>query len=63
MDEKDQQQADFDDRNKRIAFEDERVFVEHETANFYGGNFWCTYFNPYVYASMRYIDTTLHIQG
>ncbi len=37
----------------------ERLFVEHETANVYGGNFWCRYFSPYVYASMRYIDTTL----
>ncbi len=41
----------------------ERVFVEHETANVYGGNFWCKYFNPYVYASIRYIDNTLYIQG
>jgi GNAT superfamily N-acetyltransferase len=41
----------------------ERVFVEHETANIYGGNFWCKYFTPYVYASMRYIDTTLDIPG
>lgn len=40
-----------------------RVFVEHETANFYGGNFWSTYFSPYIYASMRYIDPTLPIQG
>ena len=39
----------------------ERVFVEHETANVYGGNFWGTYFTPYLYASMRYIDTTLDI--
>jgi GNAT superfamily N-acetyltransferase len=39
----------------------ERVFVEHETANIYGGNFWRTYFTPFVYASMRYIDTTLNI--
>jgi GNAT superfamily N-acetyltransferase len=38
----------------------ERVFVEHETANLYGGNFWRTYFTPYLYASMRYIDTTLN---
>lgn len=37
----------------------ERVFVEHETANVYGGNFWCRYFDPYLYFSMRYIDTTL----
>jgi GNAT superfamily N-acetyltransferase len=41
----------------------ERVFVEHETANFYGGNFWSRYFNPYLYSSMRYIDPTLDIQG
>ena len=37
----------------------ERLFVEHETANFYGGNFWGKYFNPYLYSSMRYIDATL----
>jgi GNAT superfamily N-acetyltransferase len=37
----------------------ERVFVEHETANFYGGNFWCKHFTPYVYFSMRYIDNTI----
>jgi len=41
----------------------ERVFVEHETANFYGGKFWSRYFNPYLYSSMRYIDATLDIQG
>jgi GNAT superfamily N-acetyltransferase len=40
-----------------------RVFVEHETANVYGGNFWCNYFNPYIYTSMRYIDATLDIPG
>jgi GNAT superfamily N-acetyltransferase len=37
----------------------ERVFVEHETANIYGGNFWKKYFSPFVYSSMRYIDNTL----
>ncbi len=37
----------------------ERLFVEHETANVYGGNFWCTHFTPYVYFSMRYIDNTI----
>ena len=37
----------------------ERVFVEYETANFYGGIFWCKYFTPYVYFSMRYIDNTI----
>lgn len=37
----------------------ERIFVEHETANFYGGRFWPKYFTPYLYFSMRYIDNTL----
>lgn len=37
----------------------ERVFVEHETANIYGGNFWCKYFSPFIYSSMRYIDNAL----
>ena len=37
----------------------ERVFVEHETANVAGGNFWSKYFTPYLYFSMRYIDSTL----
>ena len=37
----------------------DRLFVEHETANFYGGNFWGKYFTPYLYASMRYIDNAL----
>jgi len=41
----------------------ERIFVEHETANFYGGNFWCSYFSPYIYASLRYVDNTLSIEG
>ncbi len=36
-----------------------RVFVEHETANFFGGNFWSRYFTPYLYYSMRYIDNSL----
>jgi len=35
----------------------ERLFVEHETANYYGGKFWSHFFTPYVYASMRYIDS------
>lgn len=34
-----------------------RLFVEHETANYYGGNFWCKHFKPYLYFSMRYIDS------
>lgn len=37
----------------------ERVFVEHETANIYGGNFWGKYFSPFVYSSMRYVDNAL----
>lgn len=37
----------------------ERVFVEHETANVAGGNFWSKYFTPYLYFSMRYIDSSL----
>ncbi len=37
----------------------ERLFVEHETANFYGGNFWEKHFNPYLYYSMRYIDNSI----
>ena len=37
----------------------ERIFVEHETANFHGGHFWHTHFNPYVYFSMRYIDNRI----
>jgi len=34
-----------------------RLFVEHETANLYGGGFWNKHFSPAVYVSMRYIDT------
>lgn len=37
----------------------ERVFVEHETANLAGGNFWSKYFVPYLYFSMRYVDNSL----
>ena len=37
----------------------ERIFVEHETANLAGGNFWRKHFTPYLYFSMRYIDNTL----
>ncbi len=37
----------------------DRIFVEHETANYYGGKFWSQYFTPYMYFSMRYIDNTL----
>jgi GNAT superfamily N-acetyltransferase len=37
----------------------ERLFVEFETANYFGGSFWRRYFNPYLYFSVRYIDTTI----
>ena len=37
----------------------ERLFVEFETANYFGGNFWRRYFSPYLYYSMRYIDNTI----
>lgn len=36
-----------------------RLFVEHETANFFGGHFWRKYFDPYLYYSMRYVDNTI----
>ncbi|MBT3275666.1 MAG: GNAT family N-acetyltransferase [Spirochaetales bacterium] len=34
----------------------ERLYVEHETANIYGGNFWRKHFSPYLYFSMRYVE-------
>ncbi len=37
----------------------ERIFVEHETANFSGSIFWQKHFNPYLYFSMRYVDNTI----
>ena len=37
----------------------ERIFVEHETANFSGSTFWRKHFDPYIYFSMRYIDNTI----
>jgi GNAT superfamily N-acetyltransferase len=37
----------------------ERLFVEYETANYFGGNFWRRHFTPYLYFSMRYIDSTI----
>jgi GNAT superfamily N-acetyltransferase len=37
----------------------ERLFVEFETANYFGGNFWRRHFTPYLYFSMRYIDSTI----
>ena len=36
-----------------------RLFVEFETANYFGGNFWRRHFTPYLYFSMRYIDNTI----
>jgi len=36
-----------------------RLFVEHETANFYGSRFWRKHFTPYLYFSMRYVDNTI----
>ena len=37
----------------------ERLFVEHETANVHGGNFWRRHFTLYVHYSMRYVDNSL----
>jgi GNAT superfamily N-acetyltransferase len=37
----------------------DRIFVEHETANFTGGHFWQMHFSPYVHFSMRYIDNRI----
>jgi GNAT superfamily N-acetyltransferase len=37
----------------------ERIFVEHETANFSGSIFWQKHFHPYIYFSMRYIDNMI----
>lgn len=37
----------------------ERLFVEHETTNYYGGQFWDKYFSSFLYFSMRYIDNTI----
>jgi GNAT superfamily N-acetyltransferase len=37
----------------------ERLFVEFETANYFGGKFWRRYFSPYLYFSMRYIDNAI----
>ena len=36
-----------------------RLFVEFETANYFGGNFWRRHFTPYLYFSVRYIDNTI----
>lgn len=37
----------------------ERLFVEHETANYYGGRFWVAHFQVYLNYAMRYIDTMI----
>ena len=37
----------------------EQLFVEYETANYFGGNFWRSHFRPYLYFSMRYVDSTI----
>jgi len=35
----------------------ERIMVEHETANYFGEAFWSRYFDPYLFISLRYIDS------
>ncbi len=37
----------------------DRLFVEHETANYSGGRFWRRHFTPYMYFAMRYIDNRI----
>ena len=37
----------------------DRLFVEHETANYSGGKFWEKHFTPYLYYSIRYINNTI----
>ena len=37
----------------------DRLFVEHETANYSGGKFWDKHFSSYLYFSIRYIDNTI----
>lgn len=39
---------------KRNQFE--RLYVEGESANIYGGNFWATHFKPVVYSVLRSVD-------
>jgi GNAT superfamily N-acetyltransferase len=36
-----------------------RLFVEHETANYSGGKFWEKHFTPYLYYSIRYMDNSI----
>jgi GNAT superfamily N-acetyltransferase len=38
----------------------DRIFVEHETANIFGGNFWSKHFEPYLVFSMRYVENISH---
>ncbi len=45
--------------NWSIEHRYKRLFVEFETANYFGGNFWRRHFTPYLYFSMRYIDNTI----
>jgi GNAT superfamily N-acetyltransferase len=42
---------------KRKGFD--RISVEHETANYYGGKFWAKHFTRYLNFSMRYVDKTV----
>jgi GNAT superfamily N-acetyltransferase len=42
-----------------IEHQYKRLFVEFETANYFGGNFWRSHFTPYVYFSMRYVDNAI----
>jgi GNAT superfamily N-acetyltransferase len=37
----------------------DRLFVEHETANIQGSAFWQAHFAPYLFVSMRYVDSTV----
>lgn len=37
----------------------DRLFVEHETANYFGGKFWEKHFASYLYFSIRYIDNKI----
>jgi GNAT superfamily N-acetyltransferase len=45
--------------NWSIEHRYKRLFVEFETANYFGGNFWRSHFTPYLYFSMRYVDNTI----
>jgi GNAT superfamily N-acetyltransferase len=40
----------------------QRLFVENETANYYGGKFWKKHFHQYLNFSLRYIDNTIGFQ-